>query len=137
MCSIHLCTRAMFKAFLMQSFPLNDIVFFSRRRRKRHHGNQKHFPHHHLTPDTSLSKNSGPKHGDPRSMADPRLDPRLDPRNDPRLPKVGSNSLWFGSPSLYTASPSQVYQDMKRKGSNRPQQEQPPGLPGNQFKFKV
>ncbi|KAH3864009.1 hypothetical protein DPMN_027020 [Dreissena polymorpha] len=106
------------------------LYFCVRKRRRRRHPDKKPFPHHHLTPDTSLSKNSLPKQGDLRDpRAPPRLDPRLDPRVDPRLPKIGSTNLWFGTPSMYSAAPSQVYADMKRKGPTRPP-EQPRAFPG-------
>lgn len=114
--------------FVLLLIFISAVVFICRKRKKqRRRSDQKPFRPHHLTPDTSLSKNSGPlpQHGDPR---DPRLQPRLDPRLNTHLPKVGSNNLWFGNTALYSATPSQVYQDMKRKGGNRPLEE-PPGLP--------
>ncbi|WAQ96819.1 hypothetical protein MAR_029509 [Mya arenaria] len=114
------------------------LYYCVRRSRKRRRADHKPFPHHHLTPDTSLSKTSLPRPGDPRdprdarALQDPRIDPRLDPRIiDPRLPKVGSASLWFGNPSLYSATPSQAYQDMKRgKVGGRPPDQPLPGLQG-------
>lgn len=99
-------------------------VWRRHRRKERRHSNKQTFSHHHLTPDTSLTKNSGsPNDANIPTQSDPRFDPRLDPRLDLRLPRVGSSNLWFGNPFLYNAVPSQMYQDMKRKSNTTPFQD--------------
>ncbi|XP_056019576.1 uncharacterized protein LOC125668794 isoform X4 [Ostrea edulis] len=74
-------------------------------KRKKHEEKHRRLPQS-GSHDTSLGKNS--KYGN-------GMDPRME-HSDPRLPKVGTNGLWMGAPSIYTPGKSQMYyNDNQRK----------------------
>jgi hypothetical protein len=83
----------------------NIILPLSLRKRKKQDEKHRRLPQN-ISHDTSLGKNS--KYGN-------GMDPRME-HPDPRLPKVGTNGLWMGAPSIYTPGKSQMYyNDNQRK----------------------
>ncbi|KAL3876877.1 hypothetical protein ACJMK2_034659 [Sinanodonta woodiana] len=94
------------------------IIYFlmGRRRRKNEQSARKqttkHFPH----PHHQLPPNQDPSQSKHSSLS--RVNPGYaDPRYDYRLPKVGSNPLWFGTPSVYGVHQPQPGYGMRQGGS--------------------
>ncbi|XP_061181845.1 uncharacterized protein LOC133190314 isoform X2 [Saccostrea echinata] len=82
------------------------IIYCACGKRRRHEEKHRRLPNS-ISQDTSLSKSS--KYGN-------GMDPRMEPPPDPRLPKVGSNGLWMGAPSMYTSGkPQMYYNDNQRR----------------------
>ncbi|XP_062598069.1 uncharacterized protein LOC134259507 isoform X1 [Saccostrea cucullata] len=82
------------------------IIYCACGKRREHEEKHRRLPNS-ISQDTSLSRNS--KYGN-------GMDPRMEPPPDPRLPKVGSNGLWMGAPSMYTpGKPQMYYNDNQRR----------------------
>lgn len=83
-----------------------DLFFFTFRKRKRRDEKHRRLPTN--SQNSSLAKNSQYGNG---------LDARMELPADPRLPKVGSNGLWMGTPSMYPPGKS-YYHDNQRRPQN-------------------
>ncbi|KAK3579461.1 hypothetical protein CHS0354_028265 [Potamilus streckersoni] len=94
------------------------IIYFlmGRRKKKKEQAARKHMTKHFPLPHHQLQPNQDPAQSKQSSLS--RVNPGYaDPRYDYRLPKVGSNPLWFGTPSVYGVRPPQQGYGMRHGGS--------------------